>query len=696
MTSSMRGPYGNGSPPVRSGSPTQSQSSPYHPPVYLSQTQRYNMSMKAAGFGMAGATMVSAQTNSMGMGGMPGSSYGVPSGLVNMTPQRQQQLSLQQLSRQSSAPHHHARLATAVARRDINLQNAASHGNGNDTRTPTEEILGLNLNSRGYPGDDIVSSRATNGDNGATASSASNGNSVQRWHSLDLGGMGLRNLCTGLFRYSFLTSLYVNHNQLGYLPSSISQLRTLRLLDASGNKLTSLPSELGLLVELRELLLFDNLLTELPPELGTLYQLETLGLEGNPIQEPIKSMIATESTSAVTGYLRDNCPPPAPPLEREWKSFDPDPSVGDPFTVMSYNILCEKYASPTQYSCTPSWALAWDSRREVIIQEIKAMDADLMCLQEVEGGQHEEFFKHHLGSTHDSVLWQKSRAKTMASKEKRVVDGCATFYRSSIFQLIDQRIIEFNEIAIQRSDFQKSDEIFQRFMTKDNIAGVAFFRHIPTGLPIIVANTHIHWDPEHKDVKLVQIAMLMEELETLTAQWSKEHSMAGTINNGPKYTQAFQIPILVVGDMNSEPNSGVVEFLTKGSVLPDHPDFAQQVYGSFCEDGIKHRFQLRNAYADIPEMRYTNYTPKFKGVIDYIWYNSSSLTCGGALGAVDSAYLARAVGCPDANFPSDHFSILSELRFRASTSSTRNTPGQGGGGGGGGNSRRAFTYRKTS
>jgi CCR4-NOT transcription complex subunit 6 len=274
--------------------------------------------MKTTNFGMANATMVTAPANSMALGGLTNNGYGVPNGLVNMTPQRQQQLSLQQLSRQSSAPHHHARLATAVARRDINLQNAAAHTNGNDTRTPTEEILALNLNGqRNCPSDDTASSQtASQGDNGNSSnngngiggSAASNSNGTQRWHSLDLGGMGLHNLCPELFRYNFLTSLYVNHNQLSYLPSSIAQLRTLRLLDASGNKLTSIPPELGLLVELRELLLFDNLLTELPPELGTLFQLETLGLEGNPIQEPIKSMLSTENTPAITGYLRDNCP----------------------------------------------------------------------------------------------------------------------------------------------------------------------------------------------------------------------------------------------------------------------------------------------------------------------------------------------------------------------------------------------------
>lgn len=128
------------------------------------------------------------------------------------------------------------------------------------------------------------------------------------WTALDMGGMMINQLHPGAFAYKFLTALYLNHNNLTTLPPMISQLQRLTVLNLTGNKLTSLPVELGLVVSLKELLLYDNQLTFIPPEYGQLYQLEMLGLEGNPISEPIASMIIEKGTSVVIKYLRDSCP----------------------------------------------------------------------------------------------------------------------------------------------------------------------------------------------------------------------------------------------------------------------------------------------------------------------------------------------------------------------------------------------------
>ncbi|KAI0364341.1 hypothetical protein BV20DRAFT_929784, partial [Pilatotrama ljubarskyi] len=72
----------------------------------------------------------------------------------------------------------------------------------------------------------------------------------------------------------------------------------------------------------------------------------------------------------------------------------------------------------------------------------------------------------------------------------------------------------------------------------------------------------------------------------------------------------------------------------------------------------------KSAYAGAGELPLTNYTPSFKGHIDYIWYSSANLSVNSILGAVDPSYLDKAVGFPNAHFPSDHLSIVSEFRVR--------------------------------
>jgi len=53
------------------------------------------------------------------------------------------------------------------------------------------------------------------------------------------------------------------------------------------------------------------------------------------------------------------------------------------FTVLSYNILSEAYASSDLYNYCPSWALSWPYRRQNLLREIVGYRADIICLQEV-------------------------------------------------------------------------------------------------------------------------------------------------------------------------------------------------------------------------------------------------------------------------------------------------------------------------
>lgn len=194
------------------------------------------------------------------------------------------------------------------------------------------------------------------------------------WQSLDMGGVGIKNIpaTSGLFAFTFLTNLFLNHNSLTAVPPQIRKLQHLELLDLSGNALAVLPPELGMMTSLKELYVFDNHLSTIPHELGSLHQLRTLGIEGNPLDATLKQIIQKDGTQALVSYLRDSCPLPTPPAERTWKHFvgqaERDAMANDPnvetFSVLSYNILCEKAATEKMYGYTPSWALQWDYRKE--------------------------------------------------------------------------------------------------------------------------------------------------------------------------------------------------------------------------------------------------------------------------------------------------------------------------------------------
>jgi CCR4-NOT transcription complex subunit 6 len=124
-----------------------------------------------------------------------------------------------------------------------------------------------------------------------------------------------------------------------------------------------------------------------------------------------------------------------PPSQRDWIVLDDTSSAAsnlEKFSALTYNILCDKFATHSQYGYTPSLALSWNYRKELILQEIREQNADIVCLQEVDMDSFNEYFRSALAyNDYRGVFWPKSRARTMAEKEAKSVDGCATFYKGS-------------------------------------------------------------------------------------------------------------------------------------------------------------------------------------------------------------------------------------------------------------------------
>jgi CCR4-NOT transcription complex subunit 6 len=212
-------------------------------------------------------------------------------------------------------------------------------------------------------------------------------------------------------------------------------------------------------------------------------------------------------------------------------------------------------------------------------------------------------------------------------------------------------VLEYNQSSLKRDDFKKSADIYNRVMTKDNIAVMLMLENKQTHARILVATTHAHWDPSFADVKLVQIGLLIEEVIKFAEKHLKPTPESSP--DAPVYESATQLPTIICGDFNSIPSSGVYEFLSRGSVNQDHEDFGNHAYGAYTTEGLAHNFNLRSAYSCINELPFTNYKPNFKGVLDYIFPSSNTFSVSGVLGPIDKEYISRQVGFPNPHFPSE-------------------------------------------
>ncbi|RCN35527.1 hypothetical protein ANCCAN_18610 [Ancylostoma caninum] len=256
----------------------------------------------------------------------------------------------------------------------------------------------------------------------------------------------------------------------------------------------------------------------------------------------------------------------APPPEREWvmiRHADPDRPIAT-FTVLCYNVLCDKYATVNQYSYCPSWALNWEYRKMSIMKEIRNYEADIITLQEVETEQFRLLFQPELKALgYTGIFSPKSRAKTMNEEDRKYVDGCAIFWKSEKFEKEKEHLIEFTQVVVKKAS--TSEHMLNRVMPRDNIALCAVLRIKENvynnrrmtmaaadnvgGSPLVVCTAHIHWDPELCDVKLVQTMMLAHELYRLLEEVAEQFRIT------PQQT-----PVLICGDLNSLPDSGKIDY----------------------------------------------------------------------------------------------------------------------------------------
>lgn len=143
---------------------------------------------------------------------------------------------------------------------------------------------------------------------------------------------------------------------------------------------------------------------------------------------------------------------------------------------------------------------------------------------------------------------------------------------------------------------------------------------------LLVSTAHIHWDPEYCDVKLIQTLMFTNELKMIIEQAVREFQpqkyMISNNNNNNNNSNNSNfvdcsncIPVVVCADLNSLPESGVIEYLRTGRILANHVDFKELGYDSCLQkintsdrpSELSHNLKLDCAY-DKDLMPYTNYT----------------------------------------------------------------------------------------
>ncbi|KAG0027808.1 Glucose-repressible alcohol dehydrogenase transcriptional effector [Podila clonocystis] len=314
--------------------------------------------------------------------------------------------------------------------------------------------------------------------------------------------------------------------------------------------------------------------------------------------------------------------------KREWVYDSNGPMSMDAksFSVMSWNVLSPRLCHPLRLDtgCHPAY-LEWSYRKQCILNQIAFMDADFVCLQELELKDCEEYFAPRLSR----LGYRSIHAYKMNVYEMR--DGCAIFYRESRFKLLDEHVLRFNQVELDDCNVKRPSmarDTAIRFNLFHNLALVALFENKRTRRCVQLATTHLLADPAFPDAKMLQTAILTSKLEELKATAITEQRQSSHSHN---HQHQHHIPTILTGDFNSLPNSSVVGFLRTGKV--ETRQFGGNDFGRFTRTNSKyfhHNLGLSDSYKS-STLPFTNATRHFQGTIDYLLFDPTSLGLVGFL-----------------------------------------------------------------
>ncbi|ESN98192.1 hypothetical protein HELRODRAFT_124292, partial [Helobdella robusta] len=197
------------------------------------------------------------------------------------------------------------------------------------------------------------------------------------------------------------------------------------------------------------------------------------------------------------------------------------------FSVASYNVLSQNLLETNKYlykKCHPKH-LSWQFRKNLLKEELSYYQPDIICMQEVHKNEFSRFFLPELQKLGYFGLYKKRTS----DKE----DGCATFFKHDKFLCMSSKPMEFHCKGVE-------------VLNRDNVGLLMLLKPVEKlkDFRLCVANTHLLFNPKRGDVKLAQLMTLMAGIDDLT--------------------DGEEQAVVLCGDFNSQPRSGLYDFLLSG------------------------------------------------------------------------------------------------------------------------------------
>lgn len=355
--------------------------------------------------------------------------------------------------------------------------------------------------------------------------------------------------------------------------------------------------------------------------------------------------------------------------KRQSEHFRKRTTNGNIYRIMSYNILADLYLNLDHnqedlfFPYCPKQYQTYAYRYPLILHEIPRYNADLIFLQEVD----ERFIKRYLPLTMKQFGYETKYKK----KGNLVNEGLAICFDHQKFkveniydiwlsELLDVKKYPENEDVVR---FLEQNEIFkERFVSRPCVLQLVSLKPASDPSSIILAgNTHLHFDPRHENIKVLQALLCARFISRISRSISKQNP-------------TIVVHRLFAGDFNSTPNSGVYDLLSKGEVKKEHGCWvcAEGISGIDAsvdtETSTDRSTLFWSLTSDPPFTNYTKFfrndgsAAGFEGCLDYIW-GDSSVKVISVIPLPEYELMRKYTALPSKICPSDHLPLICDISF---------------------------------
>lgn len=271
----------------------------------------------------------------------------------------------------------------------------------------------------------------------------------------------------------------------------------------------------------------------------------------------------------------------------------------------------------------PSDYLQWTYRKPLILQEILRSGADIVCLQEVD--HFKDYLKPELSlKGFEGMFFPKPDSPCTQYQPNNGPDGCALFYRSSMFNFLEKK-----DVILKREDGVNSHQvaILVRLNWKDeDESDKVKTQNLQNNNRVIcVAVTHLKAKTEGSSLRLSQGKHLLSEM----CDFARDN------------------PAIICGDFNAPKEEPVYKYIAE----------AEKNVGVKFASSYKQHYE-----GNEPPLTSWKFRPgkESQYTIDYIWYTSDKLS-------VDSVWHIPTEeeigpdGLPNLKYPSDHVALCTHF-----------------------------------